>query len=225
MTEPSLSPDRLAGMIDHANLKPTATRQDLRSACDLVLARGCASLCVRPFEVAHAADILKESPVLVSTVIGYPHGTNASSIKVAETLQVLDDGARELDMVLNIARLIEGDTSYVTDEIASVVTAAAGVTVKVILECCCLNQEQIAAGCEAAMDARAHYVKTSTGFGEYGARLEDVRLMRQTVGEAAGVKAAGGIRTLADARAMIEAGATRLGTSATATILDELAGG
>lgn len=223
MTEPSLTPDALAGMIDHANLKPTATRHDLRSACELVLARGCASLCVRPFEVAHAADILRESPVLVSTVIGYPHGTNAASIKVAETLQVLDDGAQELDMVINIARLIEGDTSYVTDEIASVVKAADGVKVKVILECCYLTAEQIAAGCEAVMDARAHYVKTSTGFGEYGARAEDVRLLRQTVGEAAGVKAAGGIRTLADAWAMIAAGATRLGTSATAAILDELA--
>ena len=162
------------------------------------------------------------SGVVVGTVIGFPHGTTQSETKLVETLRAVDEGADELDMVVNVGRLRDGDADYVQDEIASVVHQAAGRIVKVILECCYLSRDQIALGCEAAKSARAHFVKTSTGFGPGGAREEDVRFLREQAGDDLHVKAAGGIRTLSDALTMIRAGADRIGTSSTEQILAEL---
>jgi deoxyribose-phosphate aldolase len=212
----------LAARIDHANLKPGATIADLRENANIAAANGCASLCVRPFEVGRACDLLHGSEVKVGTVVAFPHGTAATSVKVEEALAAIEHGADEIDMVVTISKLIEGDLDYVTRDIAEVVDATGECTLKVILECCCLTAEQIVAGCRAAEQAGGDYVKTSTGFGEYGARVEDVALMRETVSESVRVKAAGGIRTLDDALSMIAAGADRLGTSSTEAILSAL---
>ena len=217
-----ISRDELARMIDHAVLKPDATADDVRVACEIAARCGVGSLFVRPCDVVRAVELLRGSDVPVGTVIGFPHGTAHSSVKAAEARQGIADGADELDMVVNIARLKDGEYEYVRDEIAGVVTAGGGRIVKVILECCYLDRDQMALGCRAAEAARANFVKTSTGFGEYGARVEDVRFLRSQVGDRLGVKAAGGIRTLTDALAMIHAGATRIGTSGTQQILGDL---
>jgi deoxyribose-phosphate aldolase len=209
-------------MIDHAFLRPEAARTDLLKACDLVREYRAGCLCVRPCDVAEAARALKGADVKVGTVVGFPHGSAATPIKAAEAALATADGAVELDMVVNIGRLIGGDTDFVRDDIAAVVAAAGDRTIKVILECCYLDRRQMAAGCAAALAAGAHFVKTSTGTGPSGAKVDDVRFLRSCVGGAAGVKAAGGIRTLADATAMIQAGANRIGTSSTAAILDAL---
>ncbi|MFP4139937.1 MAG: deoxyribose-phosphate aldolase [Phycisphaerae bacterium] len=212
----------LAARIDHANLKPTATDDDLQRNCDIARRRGCASLCVRPFEVGRAANLLAGSGVAVGTVVAFPHGSAHSCAKAEEGLIAREQGAEEIDMVLNIGKLIEGDLDYVTRDIAAVADATGDCPLKVILECCFLTPEQIVAGCRAAEQAGANYVKTSTGFGEYGARVEDVTLLRRSVPGFMKVKAAGGIRTLDDALAMIAAGADRLGTSSTEAILSAL---
>ena len=222
MSPDNLSRRELARMIDHAFLRPEATRRDLQTACDLVGKYRVGGLCVRPCDVAEAAALLKAAATKAGTVVGFPHGSAVTSIKAAEAARAIADGAAELDMVVNIGRLIAGDTDFVRADIAAVVAAAAGRTVKVILECCYLSRDQMAAGCDAALAAGAHFVKTSTGTGPSGAKVEDVRFLRSRVGDAAGVKAAGGIRTLADALAMIEAGANRIGTSSTAAMLDAM---
>ena len=218
----TITRNELAARIDHANLKPTATDDDLQRNCDIAGRWGCASLCVRPFEVGRAADLLAGSGVAVGTVVAFPHGSADSQAKAEEGLIAREEGAEEIDMVLNIGKLIEGDLAYVTEDIAAVADATGGCTLKVILECCCLTPEQIVVGCQAAKQAGANYVKTSTGFGEHGARVEDVQLMRRSVPGFMKVKAAGGIRTLEDALAMVAAGADRLGTSATEAILSAL---
>jgi len=220
MNEPASR--ELAGMIDHAILAPQATLADLRAGCELVKRLRIGCLCVRPCDVAGAAEAL-EAGAAVGTVIGFPHGAAHSELKIAEAVRAVADGADELDMVLNVGRLRDGDVDYVGGEIAGVVGAAGGRIVKVILECCYLNREQMAVACEAAERAGAHFVKTSTGFGASGATAEEVRFLRRCVGDRLGVKAAGGIRTLADALRMIEAGATRIGTSSTEQILADLA--
>ena len=222
MPAPKPTRDELARMIDHAVLKPQATPSDLEAACELVRSRRVGCLCVRPCDVAEAAERLRGGDTLVGTVISFPHGVSSTAAKAAESRQAVADGAAELDMVLNIGRLIAGDLDYVRDDIRTVVDASEGRTVKVIFECCYLSPERIRAACRASLEARAGFVKTSTGFGEYGARVEDVRLMRECVGPNVGVKASGGIRTLDDVLAMIEAGADRLGTSSTAALLDAL---
>ncbi|MCK5113159.1 MAG: deoxyribose-phosphate aldolase [Phycisphaerae bacterium] len=226
MTNTYLTPESLAGMIDHAVLAPTATLDDLRDGCQLAAKYNVASICVRPCDVATAAELLKakNSPVAVGTVISFPHGSCATQIKAAETAQAISDGADEIDMVMNFARFIGAENStdaadFLRDEVTAVVSAAQGKCVKVIMECCYLNHEQIAAACKVIMAAGAEFVKTSTGFGSGGATVEDVTLMREVVGAEFGVKASGGIRTLSDAAAMIAAGVTRLGTSNTAGIL------
>jgi deoxyribose-phosphate aldolase len=218
----NITREQLAGMIDHAVLSPTAGPEDLRAGCDLCVRTNVLSICVRPADVAETVAILGDSKVMVGTVIGFPHGATHPGIKAAETAQAVTDGAEEIDMVLNIGRLLAGQNDYVRDEIARVVEAAEGRPVKVILECCYLGREEIIAGCEATRAGGAQFVKTSTGFGSGGATVEDVRLMRERVGEAFGVKASGGIRSLADAVAMIQAGADRLGTSRTEQMLEEI---
>ena len=209
-------------MIDHAVLKPDAGRDELLGACELVERRRIGCLCVRPCDVSAASKQLTGSGVAVGTVIAFPHGATHRKVKIAEAKQAVSDGADELDMVINIARLLDGEIDYVRDEIATVVRAVAGRIVKVILECCYLDRDQITAACLAAKDAGAHFVKTSTGFAAHGATDQDVRFLRREVGETMGVKASGGIRTLADAMKMIRAGANRIGTSSTEQILAEL---
>lgn len=162
-----LTREQLASMIDHAVLRPDATLSDLRAACELAHRHRVASLCVRPCDVGEAMRQLDGSGVAVSTVISFPHGAVCSETKVVETLRAVNDGADELDMVVNIARLRDGNFEYIRDEIAAVVRQSAWRTVKVILECCYLTREQIALGCRVAKDAAAHFVKTSTGFGKH----------------------------------------------------------
>ncbi len=222
MNEHDLSRRELAKMIDHANLHPGATAGDLKYNAEIALRFDVACLCVRPFEVADAAALLRDSDVAVGTVVGFPHGSSSRTVKIAEALDAIADGAVELDMVINIGKLREGDADYVRDEIAGVVQAAEERTVKVILECCYLDHDQMASGCRAAIDAGADFVKTSTGFGDVGATTENVAFLREQVGDRAGVKAAGGIRCLDDALAMIHAGATRLGTSSVEAILSHV---
>lgn len=214
----------LAQMIDHAVLRPTQTERDVVDACTIARRERIASVVVKPFYVPDCARLLKDSGVRTSTVIGFPHGGQAAEVKVTTSLNALRDGASELDMVINIGALIEKDYATIEKEIASVVGVghANEALVKVILETAYLDDAQKAIAAQIAVAAGADFVKTSTGFGPEGATVEDVRLLRQVVGRSVGVKASGGIRTLDDALAMIGAGADRLGTSSTSSILDEL---
>ncbi len=212
----------LAKMIDHTVLKATATQADIEKVCKEALEYNFASVCVSPCWVSLAAELLEESDVMVCTVAGFPLGTSCKEIKAAETEFAVASGAEEVDMVINVADLKEGRVDKVTQEIAAVVDAAAGRTVKVIVECCYLTPEEIATVTQAVIDGGAHFVKTSTGMATYGARVEDVKIMKKVAGNQIQIKAAGGIRTLADALAMAEAGANRIGASASIAILAEL---
>lgn len=214
----------LAAMIDHAVLKPTQTERDVVDACTIARREKIATVCVKPFYVPDCARLLKDSGVGTSTVIGFPHGGQAPEVKVSTAMTAMRDGATELDMVINIGALIERDYATIEKEIASVVGVghASEAMVKVILETAYLDDAQKAIAAQIAVASGADYVKTSTGFGPEGATVEDVRLLRSVVGPKVGVKASGGIRTLDDALAMIEAGASRLGTSSTESILQEL---
>jgi len=213
---------QLASMIDHSLLKPHATREQLRQLCDEAIAYGFKAVCVNPVHVADAAQMLKGKEPLVCSVVGFPFGTHTPKTKAFETDEVIRLGAREIDMVMWVGALKEGRDREVSEDIRSVVKAAGGYPVKVILETCSLTHEEKILACKLAVEAGASFVKTSTGFAEGGAKVEDVRLMRETVGKEFGVKAAGGIRTLADALKMIEAGANRLGTSGSVAILEAL---
>ena len=201
-------------LIDHILLKATATEADIEKLCREAREHSFKSVCVNPCFVKRAKEFLADSGVLVCTVVGFPLGANATSIKVHETEQAVRDGADEIDMVINIGRAKEGDFVYVEKEIAAVVQAAAGRTVKVIIETCYLSDEEKVEACKAAASAGAAFVKTSTGFGTAGATVEDVALMRRSVPAEMGVKASGGIRTPEDLKAMVEAGANRIGASA-----------
>lgn len=207
----------VARYIDHTNLKPYATRGDIIRLCDEAVQYGFYAVCVNPYRVKLAKEYLKEknADVKVASVIGFPLGATPTEIKVAESRRALKDGADELDMVINIGALKDGDYDYVKKDIAEVVRVAheRGAKVKVIIETCYLTDEEKVKACELAKEAGADFVKTSTGFGSGGATVEDVMLMRKTVGPEMGVKAAGGIRTYEQALAMIEAGATRIGAS------------
>ena len=222
MTLPTVP--ELAAMIDHAVLKPAQTEHHVIEACGIALAEHIASVCVKPFYVPITAKLLKDSGVDTSTVIGFPHGGQAPEVKVSTASTALKDGATELDMVINIGALIDKDYATIEREVASVVglAHASEALVKVILETSYLDDEQKVIAAKIAAAAGADFVKTSTGFGLEGATVEDVRLLRRTVGDKLGVKASGGIRTLDDALAMIDAGASRLGTSSTSEILAEL---
>ncbi len=211
---------QLAKTIDHSLLRPELTRAEVIQGCELAARYHVASVCVKPCHVHLAWEVLKGSDVAVGTVVGFPHGSSTTSIKVAEALQALEDGATELDMVINIGELRSGNDDFVRQDIQAVVTAAKGHIVKVILENAYLSKEQIVRGCQLAEQAGAHFVKTSTGFAPSGATVEDVRLMRASVGPRVQVKAAGGIRTLEAILEIIDAGATRVGATATAAILD-----
>jgi deoxyribose-phosphate aldolase len=214
--------DAVAKMIDHSLLQPQLTTIDIKAGCALAARYDVASVCVRPSDIPLAATLLGSTGVLVGTVAGFPHGSSATPIKVAETRLAIEQGAAEIDMVLNIGRLRSADLTFVEDDIRAVVTAAAGAPVKVILENAYLTDEQKVAGCQAAERAGAHFVKTSTGFAGGGATMDDLRLMRASVSKAVHVKAAGGVRSLDVLLAMADIGVTRFGATATAQILDDL---
>lgn len=214
-----LTQSALAALIDHTLLKPEATREDISRLCREALEHKFASVCVQPFRVAQAAEILAKSPVKVCTVIGFPLGANRAEIKALEAVRACADGALELDMVLNIGALKDGNWAVIKTEIESVVRAAQERIVKVILETALLTPKEIVTACEVSRDAGAMYVKTSTGFGPGGATIEAVKLMKKTVGEDMGVKASGGIRDLKALEAMVDAGANRIGTSHGVAIL------
>lgn len=212
----------LAAAIDHAILKPELTRDDVDRELAVAAEWGVFSVCVRPSDVAHAAETLRGTGVAVGTVIGFPHGTTSTAAKVAEVRQALADGATEFDMVINIGALRSGREDVVEDDIRAVVDVAGGHVVKVILETSLLDDEQVARGSILTERGGADFVKTSTGFAGGGATAHHLRIMRSNVGAGVQVKASGGVRGLDGALEMLDAGATRLGTSAAATILGEL---
>lgn len=204
----------LEKMIDHTLLKTDAQRDDLRKLCAEAREHKFASVCVSPVWVSFAAELLKDSGVKVCTVIGFPQGTHTSEVKAFETTKAIADGAGEVDMVIPVGLLKGKEDDLVHKDILAVVEAAKGkALVKVIIETCLLSKDEIIKACELAKAAGADYVKTSTGFSTGGAKVEDVRLMRATVGNDMGVKASGGIGNASEAMAMIEAGASRIGTS------------
>jgi len=209
----------LAACIDHTLLRPDATETDIEKLCLEARDYQFFGVCVNGSWVETACRGLQGSAASVVCAVGFPLGTMASEAKRRETELAVSDGAQEIDFVLNVGRLKQGDRSYVLNEIREVAKAARGRRVKVILETCLLNQEEKILACRLAMDGGAHFVKTSTGFSSAGALVSDVRLLRETVGPDFGVKASGGIRDLKTAVAMIEAGATRIGTSAGVAIV------
>lgn len=214
----------LAATLDHAILKPDFTRADVDAELETAALWRVFSVCVRPSDIPYAVARLEGTGVAVGTVIGFPHGTTSTAAKVAEARQAIADGATELDMVVNIGWLRSGLDDEVTADIAAVVEAAGGLITKVILETSLLDDEQIARGSRLTEAGGADFVKTSTGFAGGGATVPHVELMRASVGPDVQVKASGGVRGLDTALEMLEAGATRLGTSASATILGELRG-
>lgn len=213
----------LAKMIDHSLLQPILTDEELERGLRLALDYDVASVCIKPYYLARCAQVLRGSSVAPSTTIGFPHGGHATAIKVAEARQAIEDGGKELDMVVNIGKVLSGDWEYVAQDIAAVVRTAhdGGAIVKVIFENCYLSNEQKIRLCEICSEVGADFVKTSTGYGTSGATVEDIRLMRQHCPPHVQVKAAGGVRTLDALLAVREAGATRCGATATAAILDE----
>ena len=209
----------LAELIDHTLLKPEATPDDIRQLAQEADTYGFCSICVLPIYVTLAAEILKNSKVNICTVIGFPLGATETKIKALETELAIEQGANEIDMVIQIGSLKSGQLEQVKSDIATVVNAARGKIVKVILETCLLNSEEKITACRLAVDAGCDFIKTSTGFSSAGATLEDIRLIRETVGQDMGIKASGGIKDYETASNMIMAGATRLGTSSGLTII------
>jgi len=215
-----MTKEEVAGMIDHTILGAEVTKEAVKEKCREAKEYNFASVCANPDQVALMAEELADSPVKVCTVIGFPLGVNATTTKIAEAEIAAADGADELDMVIKVGALKEGDYELVKNDIKAVVEAAGDKLVKVIIETCYLTDHQKVKACELAKAAGADFVKTSTGFGSGGATVEDIALMRKTVGEKMGVKASGGIHSLAEAEAMIEAGATRIGASSGVQIIE-----
>jgi len=213
--------EEIASMIDHTVLKAEAGKKNIEILCKEAIENKFASVCVNPIYVPLAAEALKGSAVKVCTVVGFPLGATCTESKIAETRWCLEQGAQEIDMVIAVGKLKDGEDAYVEKDIRSVVEAAGSATVKVILETCFLEKDEIVKGCKIAEKAGAHYVKTSTGFGSDGATVEDVALMHKTVPKLK-VKASGGIRDLQTALEMIKAGATRLGTSSGIAIIKDI---
>jgi len=209
----------LARLIDHTNLKPTATKADIMNLCTEAVQWKFKAVCVNPAFVKVANDQLKGTDVLVCTVVGFPLGASTTSSKAFEAEEAVKSGAAEVDMVINLGALKDGDSRSVLNEIKEVVKALNGATVKVILETCFLTDQEKIIGCQLAAEAGAHFVKTSTGFGSAGASIEDVKLMKRVVGEKLGIKASGGIKDKETLLAMATAGATRIGTSSGVKII------
>ncbi|HCN75178.1 deoxyribose-phosphate aldolase [Pseudolactococcus plantarum] len=199
--------------IDHTVLKADTTQEKVQQIIDEAIQYDFMSVCINPTWVAYAAQKLADNDVKVCTVIGFPLGANTSVVKAYEASEAIKNGADEVDMVINIGAAKAGNWDLVASDIAAVVAAADGVTTKVIIETSLLTDEEKVQACQSAVKAGADFVKTSTGFSTAGATIDDIKLMRKTVGPDMGVKASGGVRSIADAEAMIAAGATRLGTS------------
>ncbi|UUV99491.1 deoxyribose-phosphate aldolase [Vagococcus luciliae] len=212
----------LAKYVDHTLLKPDATREQIKTLCEEAAEYDFASVCVNPFWVSYAAEILADAKAKVCTVIGFPLGANTTETKVFETTNAIENGAEEIDMVINIGALKNKEYDIVEKDIAAVVEAShPKAIVKVIIETCLLTDEEIVKACELSVAANADFVKTSTGFSTGGATPEDVKLMKDTVKDSAFVKASGGVRSKEDAFTMIEMGADRLGTSSGILLVKE----
>ncbi|WP_414054808.1 deoxyribose-phosphate aldolase [Macrococcus equi] len=209
----------LAKYIDHTALKPETTVKQIDQLIEEAKTYNFMSVCVNPTYVKYAADKLNGTDVLVCTVIGFPLGANTPDVKAFETKSAISNGAGEVDMVVNIGAVKDANYDLVREDIKAVVDAAGDVTTKVIIETCLLTDEEKVRVCEIAKEVGADFVKTSTGFSTGGATVEDIQLMRKTVGADIGVKASGGVRSYEDVKAMIDAGATRIGASAGVQIL------
>ena len=211
-----------AAMIDHTLLKAETTKAQIEKLCEEAKKYEFASVCVNPTWVNYSAELLKGTTVKVCTVIGFPLGATTSEVKAFETKDAIAKGAQEIDMVINIGALKDGNDTIVHDDIKAVVDAANGTLVKVIIESCLLTDEEKVKACQLAVKAGADFVKTSTGFSTGGATAEDIALMRKTVGPDLGVKASGGVRSLEDMKKMVENGATRIGASSGVAIMNGL---
>ncbi|MBN2221354.1 MAG: deoxyribose-phosphate aldolase [Vallitaleaceae bacterium] len=210
----------LSKYIDHTILKPDAMKEEVLAICKEAIVYDFASVCVNQYYTKLVKEQLAGSDVMVCTVVGFPLGAVAKEVKAFETEMAIRDGADEIDMVINIGALKDGEDELVKKDIEAVVEAAKGHTVKVIIETCLLNDEEKVKACQLSLEAGAHFVKTSTGFSKGGATVEDVTLMRKTVGTKAKVKASGGVRDYDGAMAMIEAGANRIGASSGVKIMN-----
>lgn len=209
----------IASLIDHTVLKPEATLKDIEQLCTEARQHHFFSVCINPYWITSAKPLLTDTKVKICTVVGFPLGATLPQAKAHETIAAIAAGADEIDMVINIGAALEGHWHFIEHEVHDVVSQAQGHIVKVILETCLLSPEQITSACQACVRGGASFVKTSTGFNSSGATIDAVKIMRATVGEKIGVKASGGIRNIADAQAMIAAGASRLGTSAGVAIV------
>jgi len=214
--------EQVAKVIDHAVLKPTFTDADVVAHCRMCVQRGVGNICVRPTDVALAARETRGTGTTVACVIGFPHGSNRPEVKALEARLAIEDGASELDMVMNIGKFLSGDHAFVQKDIAAVVAVAKprGVLVKVILETCYLTPDQVAAACRLAEAAGADFVKTSTGFADGGATPQVIDIMLKTVGRTMGVKASGGVRSWETAVGYLAQGCKRLGVGSTEKVLD-----
>ena len=215
--------EQIAGMIDHSLLNPSLTAEELEEGCRVGLDYKCGSVCIMPYYLKRCAEILKGSTVKASTTIGFPHGGHSTATKMAEAMLALQDGAEELDMVVNISKVLSGDWDYVCEEIEAVtgLIHLSGQKVKVIFENCYLEDEHKIRLCQICEEARVDWVKTSTGYGSGGATDEDLKLMREHSSDHVQVKAAGGVRTLDRLLEVRAIGVTRVGASRTVEILDE----
>jgi deoxyribose-phosphate aldolase len=224
-SRPAWTRAELAAVIDHTLLDPAATNHDVLMACEIARRNACAAVCLNSNRVALARKTLGTSQVGIAAVVGFPFGASHIDAKAHETRLAVEDGATEIDMVIDIGRLKDGDLDAVRSDIRSVVQLAAGRSVKVILECSRLTDDEKRTGCRLAVEAGAVFVKTSTGYLGHGATIHDVSLLRAAVGDAIGVKASGGIVYYEDAVAMLAAGASRLGCSHTQQVLDSIPAG
>jgi deoxyribose-phosphate aldolase len=213
----------IAKMIDHSLLNPSLTDRELEQGCQVGVDYNCASVCIMPYYLKRCAEILRGSTVKPTTTIGFPHGGHTSAIKLAEARQALDDGAQEVDMVVNISKVLSGDWGYVRQDLQAVIDLTHGRSqkIKIIFENCYLKDEHKIRLCEICGELHADWVKTSTGYGSGGATLEDLKLMRKHSPAHVQVKAAGGVRDLDSLLAIRALGVTRVGATRTATILEE----
>jgi deoxyribose-phosphate aldolase len=210
-------------MIDHSLLNPKFTRQEVEAGCRLAAEYECITVCVKPCDVRLACDLLKDTKVITTSVIGFPHGSNITEIKVLEARRAIEEGCGEVDMVMNIGRFLSGDYDLVLNDIASVCGEVhkANAVLKVILENAYLSEEQIKKACEICVTAQADFTKTGTGYAPYGARISDLKIMRANTPPSMRVKAAGGVRQLDDALAVRAVGVIRFGCTTTAAMIEE----
>lgn len=222
-TMQALNRKDIAELIDHTLLRPDASYLDIKRLCEEALQFGFYSVCINPCFIKMAKELLKDSNVRVATVIGFPLGMTLTEVKVYEAMNASLLGADEIDIVINIGALKSGDWETVRKDISDVIMATKGLIHKTIIETCYLDDNEKRRAVEIALEVGSEFIKTSTGFGPLGARVRDIRLIKSIVGDAAGIKAAGGIRTLKQVLSMLKAGATRIGTSAGVRIVREIA--